>query len=389
MDKTSRRLTILGSTGSIGAQTLQVAESLAGSVEIAYLTANKSIELLEEQALKFRPAGVVITDENAFWEFKRLSKFKGEILFGDEGLHLAASSDRNDLVLSALVGFSGVIPTLSAINAGTNVALANKETLVSAGKIVTEAAVRNNVKIIAVDSEHSAILQCLVGEQKEEIEKIILTASGGPFRETPYEQFQFLTVEEALAHPNWSMGNKISIDSATMMNKGLEIIEAHWLFGVPVEKIDVVVHPQSIVHSAVQFVDGSIKAQLGAPDMRLPISYALNYPQRLKFDFPRIDLSEIGSLTFFKPDFKRFRCLTLAYRTINLGGAAPAALNAANETAVSAFLSRSISFNAIPDCIEFVLENIEIVSEPNLEQTIATDKTARQIADEYISRLVG
>lgn len=379
-----KTITILGSTGSVGAQSLQVVDAISGTTKIAYLTANTRIDILEIQAKKYNPVGVVITDEKSFLEFKRTTSFKGEILFGEEGLHQAASYQGNDLVLSALVGFSGVIPTLQAIKAGKNVALANKEVLVSAGKVITEAARRNNVEIIAVDSEHSAVLQCLVGEQKDEVEKIILTASGGPFRETPEEHFQYLTVEEALLHPNWTMGSKITIDSATMMNKGFEVIEAHWLFGEPVEKVEVLVHPQSIIHSAVQFVDGSVKAQLGAPDMRLPISYALNFPRRLKYDFPRIDLAEIGTLTFHKPDLQRFRCLALAYHAIKAGGAAPAVLNAANETAVAAFLQKRISFTGIPDSIAFCLDKITLPNEPDIDEIIDADLNARALTTEFI-----
>jgi 1-deoxy-D-xylulose-5-phosphate reductoisomerase len=302
-------LTILGSTGSIGVQTLQVIDSIKGGFEINYLTTYSRIDILTEQIEKYHPRGVVIGDETLYLNFKKESNFNGTILCGEEGLCEAASDSRNDLTVSALVGFSGVIPTLSAIRAGINIALANKETLVSAGSIITDEARKYNVQIFAIDSEHSAVLQCLVGENNEEIEKIILTASGGPFLNTPIEDFKNITVNQALAHPNWSMGNKITIDSATMINKGFEIIEAYWLFDIEINKIEVVIHPQSIIHSMVQFVDGSIKAQMGHPDMRIPISYALTYPMRMKNNFQRLDFNKFNSLTFSEPDLNRFPCL--------------------------------------------------------------------------------
>lgn len=387
MQNKSRKITILGSTGSIGVQTLNVLDSLNGNFELEYLTINTRIDLLEQQLQRYTPKGVVIVDEKAYKQFKNSTNFKGEILCGESGVEEAAASPDNDILLSALVGFSGVIPTLAAIKQGTTVALANKETLVSAGEVITSSAKENNVQILAVDSEHSAVLQSLAGESHESIEKIILTASGGPFRNTPQCEFSKLTVKQALDHPNWSMGNKITIDSATMMNKGFEVIEAFWLFGTPIEKIEVLIHPQSIVHSLVQFVDGSVKAQLGLPDMRIPISYALTYPNRMAYDFPRMDLSQIGCLHFIKPDFDKFPCLGLAYQAVELGGTAPAAVNAANEIAVSAFLNEKIKFTDIAESISYTLKNISIKQKPNIDDIIDCDKESRKITENFIQKL--
>ena len=385
MKPDNRILTILGSTGSIGIQTLQVLESSIEKFSLGFITANSKIDILEQQAIKFNPVGVAISDEKFYSEFKNKTSFKGKILCGKEGVLEAASYNENDIVLSALVGFSGVQPTLAAINTSKTVALANKETLVSAGSIITSAAKEKNVAIIAVDSEHSAILQCLVGESIDTVEKIILTASGGPFWTTPEEEFESLSVEQALEHPNWSMGNKITIDSATMINKGFEVIEAHWLFGLPIKKIEVLIHPQSIVHSMVQFVDGSVKAQLGIPDMRIPISYALNYPKRLSYDFPRLELSEIGILTFEVPDYFRFPCLKLAYDAFEKGGTATAVLNAANEVAVNTFLDNKISLPEIAKMIEKSLNKIKIIAQPTLDEIIETDKETRLYVESLIN----
>ncbi len=386
LNKDQRIITILGSTGSIGMQAIDVISAEGCGMQAGWLTGNKNIELLEQQAKSLNPKGIAIADEASYFKFRKQSGFSGEVLCGEEGLIAAASDPENDLVLSSLVGFAGVLPTLAAINQGTEIALANKETLVSAGGIITEAARKNKVRLLAVDSEHSAVLQCLAGERPGDIEKIILTASGGPFRETPREMFSGLTVKQALDHPNWSMGAKITIDSATMMNKGFEIIEAYWLFNVEIEKIDVLIHPQSIIHSMVQFVDGSIKAQLGLPDMRLPISYALSYPVRNYHDFPRLDLAEIGSLSFYKPDFDKFTCLQLAYEAVEFGGSAPAVLNAANEVAVYAFLDEAIDFNYIPYCIETALNDINISRSPSLEDIISVDRLTRQYVKQLISK---
>lgn len=379
-----KKITILGSTGSIGVQSLDVISKTEG-LQINILTTNTRIDILEMQLDKITPKAVVITDENSYKNFKQITKYKGEVLFGEEGLLLAASDKENDLVISALVGFAGVSPTASALKNGINVALANKETLVSAGEYICSIAKKYGSDLIAIDSEHSAILQCLTGEKIAEVEKLILTASGGPFRSWDKKDFDNITLKDALNHPNWSMGSKITIDSATMMNKGLEVIEAKWLFDLAPEKIDILIHPQSIIHSLVQFYDGSVKAQLGLPDMRIPISYALNYPRHLKYDFPRLDLSEIGSLTFEKPDFEKFECLKLAYQTLKSGGTATTIMNAANEIAVKSFLNEQIGFNDIPKAIEYTLNKLETIQKPSLDQIVEADNLARKTTNHYIS----
>ncbi len=384
MHENTTTITILGSTGSIGKQTLEVIDQHREHFRIRYLTTNTNIGLLSEQVKIYDPYGVVISDETAYNNFKSETDFKGEILTGNEGLKIAAADTENDLVISALVGFAGVIPTLEAIRQGTDVALANKETLVSAGSIIMSEAKKHNVSIRAIDSEHSAILQCLVGESIEEVSRIILTASGGPFRTLPLEDFENITVEDALAHPNWSMGNKITIDSATMMNKGFELIEAYWLFGLNFEQIEIVIHPQSIIHSMVEFVDGSMKAQLGMPDMRIPISYALNLPERKKYNFKRLDFKDTISLTFEQPDFERYPCLRLAYNSLEKFGTAPTILNAANEIAVEAFLDKKIKFNDIAKFIEKTLNKIDIIDYPTIEDILRTDKEARA----YVKSLI-
>lgn len=381
-----RTLTILGSTGSIGTQTLDVVGSLPDNFRLAYLTTNKSIALLEEQVQKYKPAGVAICNEEAYQEFRRTTSFKGRILCGMDGVCEAAAAAENDVVMSALVGFSGVQPTLEAVRQGTTIALANKETLVSAGPVIMAEAGARNVPIIAVDSEHSAILQCLVGERYEDIEQLILTASGGPFRDTPAEQFANITVQQALRHPNWVMGSKITIDSATLMNKGFEVIEARWLFDIPIEKIDVVVHPQSIIHSMVRFVDGSVKAQLGLHDMRLPILYALSGPNRTVSQFERMDITKVGALTFFPPDTSRFRCLHLAFEAMKQGGSATAVLNAANEIAVARFLGEQLPFAHIPLAIEAALDKIPHVAHPSISDIVAVDHAAREFVSLYIAK---
>jgi 1-deoxy-D-xylulose-5-phosphate reductoisomerase len=373
----SKTISILGSTGSIGCQTLQVIDLVRDEWEINFLTVNSKIDELEQQISRYNPRGVAISDERFYREFKSATSFKGEILCGEEGVCAAAGDSRNTIVMSSLVGFSGVMPTLAAIESGAIIALANKETLVSAGEIITAAARQKNVPILAVDSEHSAILQCLAGESWNEIEKIILTASGGPFRQLPVEEFGAITLAQALRHPNWSMGNKITIDSATLMNKGFEVIEARWLFDLPSEKIDVVVHPQSIIHSLVQFTDGSVKAQLGTPDMRVPIAYALNFPHHISMNFPRLDLLAIGNLTFFPPDLQKFPCLQLAFDALKAGGTATAILNAANEVAVQAFLSEKINFTDIPILIGSALDKIQNVVHPSLEEISTADVETR------------
>lgn len=375
---------ILGSTGSIGVQTLEVIAHHPEQFRIKYLTTNKRTDILAKQIDKYKPYAVVITDRNMFEEFKTTTSFKGKILYGTEGLIEVTGDSSNDLVISALVGFAGVIPTLNAIRQGTDVALANKETLVSAGAVIMSTAKKYNVKIRAIDSEHSAILQCLVGESIDEVSKIILTASGGPFRSLPLEEFEDITVEQALAHPNWSMGNKITIDSATMMNKGFELIEAYWLFGLDFEQIEIVIHPQSIIHSLVEFIDGSVKAQLGMPDMRIPISYALNLPERKKYNFKKLNFKDVKTLTFEQADFKRYPCLRLAYDSLEKFGTAPTILNAANEVAVNAFLDKKIKFNRIANVIDEALNSLVIIEEPNIDEIIEIDKETRNFVKSII-----
>ena len=379
-----RTLTILGSTGSIGTQTLDIVRQFKDDFSINVLTANTRIKELEDQIKEFNPKAVAISNEDAWREFKSNTSFKGEILCGEEGVIAAASHPDNDIVMQALVGFSGVAPTLAAIEQGATIALANKETLVSAGSIVMKSAKEKQVPILAVDSEHSAILQCMAGEERSMIDKIILTASGGPFREFEKDAFSSITREQALKHPNWVMGQKITIDSATLMNKGFEVIEARWLFDLTPEQIEVVIHPQSIIHSLVQFGDASIKAQLGTPDMRVPIIYALFHPERRHADLPKLDLLTAGNLSFFKPDTERFPCLQLAYDAMKTGGTAPAILNAANEIAVQYFLENKASFLQIPQIIEKVLGQMPIIDNPDIHQIDEADREARNLAKKYL-----
>ncbi len=379
-----RTLTILGSTGSIGTQTLDIVRQFKDDFSINVLTANTRIKELEEQIREFNPKAVAISNEDAWREFKSTTSFKGEILCGEEGIIAAASHPDNDIVMQALVGFSGVAPTLAAIEQGATIALANKETLVSAGSIVMKSAKEKQVPILAVDSEHSAILQCMAGEERSMIDKIILTASGGPFREFEKDAFPLITREQALKHPNWVMGQKITIDSATLMNKGFEVIEARWLFDLMPEQIEVVIHPQSIIHSLVQFGDASIKAQLGTPDMRVPIIYALFYPERRHADLPKLDLLTAGNLSFFKPDTERFPCLQLAFDAMKTGGTAPAILNAANEIVVQYFLENKASFLQIPQIIEKVLGQMPIIDNPDIHQIDEADREARNLAKKFL-----
>jgi len=379
-----RTLTILGSTGSIGTQTLDIVRQFKDDFSINVLTANTRIKELEDQIREFNPKAVAISNEDAWKEFKNTTSFKGEILCGEEGVIAAASHPDNDIVMQALVGFSGVAPTLAAIQQGATIALANKETLVSAGSIVMKSAKEKQVPILAVDSEHSAILQCMAGEERSMIDKIILTASGGPFREFEKDAFSSITREQALKHPNWVMGQKITIDSATLMNKGFEVIEARWLFDLSPEQIEVVIHPQSIIHSLVQFGDASIKAQLGTPDMRVPIIYALFHPERRHADLPKLDLLTAGNLSFFKPDTERFPCLQLAYDAMKTGGTAPAILNAANEIAVQYFLENKASFLQIPQIIEKVLGQMPIIDNPDIHQIDEADNEARNLAKKFL-----
>lgn len=381
-----RNIAILGSTGSIGTQALDVIEANAEHFEVEVLTANGNAELLIEQAKKFKPNAVVITDESKYKQVKdALFEDDVKVFAGADSLSQVVEMEPIDMVLTALVGYAGLKPTLAAIKSGKQIALANKETLVVAGELVTELAKQNSVNIYPVDSEHSAIFQCLAGEWHNPIEKIILTASGGPFRGWNAESLQAVTRAQALKHPNWTMGAKITIDSATLMNKGLEVIEARWLFGVKADKIEVIVHPQSIIHSIVQFQDGSMKAQMGLPDMKLPIQYALGYPQRLKSDFPRFNFMDYPALTFEKADTKTFRNLALAYEALEKCGNAPCALNAANEVVVDAFLKDKIGFMQMPDIIEKSIAKLQFVKTPGYEDFVHTDREARIYASELIN----
>jgi 1-deoxy-D-xylulose-5-phosphate reductoisomerase len=382
-----KRLAILGSTGSIGTQTLEIVSRYPDMFTVTVLTAGSNADLLMKQAKLFRPETVVIGSKASYKKLSDgLAGLGIEVLAGQEAFEAVAASTNVDTVVAAIVGFAGLRPTAAAVAAGKEVALANKETLVVAGEMITSTAARTGCRLLPVDSEHSAIMQCINGEPYESIEKIILTASGGPFRNTPADKLEKVTPDEALRHPNWSMGNKITIDSATLMNKGLEVIEARWLFGVPAEKIDVLIHPQSIIHSLVQFTDGSLKAQLGVPDMRLPIIYALTYPDRVTTDLPRPSLAELGSLTFEKPDLLRFRNLSLAREALKAGGNMPCALNAANEVAVEAFLKDKLGFTAIAGTVEYVLEKIIYNNEASLGVYEETDSRSRELAAEFISK---
>jgi 1-deoxy-D-xylulose-5-phosphate reductoisomerase len=381
-----RNIAILGSTGSIGTQALDVIEANPEQFQVEVLTANGNADLLIEQAKKFKPNAVVISDESKYKQVKdALFADDVKVFAGTDSLSQVVEMEPIDMVLTALVGYAGLKPTLAAIKAGKQIALANKETLVVAGELVTALAKENSVNIYPVDSEHSAIFQCLAGEWHNPIEKIILTASGGPFRGWNAESLQAVTRAQALKHPNWTMGAKITIDSATLMNKGLEVIEARWLFGVKADKIEVIVHPQSIIHSIVQFQDGSMKAQMGLPDMKLPIQYALGYPQRLKSDFPRFNFMDYPALTFEKADTKTFRNLALAYEALEKCGNAPCALNAANEVVVDAFLKDKIGFMQMPDIIEKSIAKLQFVKTPGYEDFVHTDREARIYASELIN----
>ncbi len=382
-----KRLAILGSTGSIGYNSLNVVSRFPERFEVVGLSAGLNIKLLKEQILRFRPRLVsVIRKDLAETLRSELSSFPVEIVHGVEGLIQVATHPEVDQVVSAIVGGVGLIPTLSAIKAGKAVALANKESLVMAGKIVMEAAQQHHARILPVDSEHCAIFQALLGHQKEDVRRLILTASGGPFFRLPLTRLQEVTVKEALNHPNWEMGKKVTIDSASLMNKGLEVIEAHWLFKVPVEKIMVQIHPESVVHSMVEYIDGSIVAQMGIADMRIPISYALSFPERLQLNLPPLDLPERGALTFFLPDLERFPCLKLAYKSIEIGETMPAVLNGANEVAVNAFLEGLIKFTEIPLLIQRVMEEHEVKSVHTVEDILRADHWAREKSKDILGR---
>jgi 1-deoxy-D-xylulose-5-phosphate reductoisomerase len=376
---------ILGSTGSIGTQALEVLEEQPDQFRLEVITAHKNAKLLIEQAIRFKPNAVVIGDESLYQQVSNvLWDHDIKTYTGPDSLSQVVEMNEIDIVLTALVGYAGLKPTLAAIRAGKNIALANKETLVVAGELVTGLAREKGVNIYPVDSEHSAIFQCLTGEFQNSIEKIYLTASGGPFRGKDADFLKTITKEQALKHPNWEMGAKITIDSATLMNKGLEVIEAKWLFGLKPEQIDVIVHPQSIVHSAVQFEDGSMKAQMGLPDMKLPIQYALGYPKRLKSNFPRFNFMDYPQLTFEKPDIETFSNLRLAYEALNQGGNAACVINASNEVTVAAFLQDRIKFTDIAHINETCLSKASFVKKPTYEDYVFTDTEARRIANEMI-----
>lgn len=376
-----KQIAILGSTGSIGSQALQVVAEHPDLYEVYALTANNSVEQLIQQARQFMPEAVVIANENKYEELKQaLAGLPIKVYAGVEALCQVVESGPIDIILSAMVGYAGLKPTINAIKARKQIALANKETLVVAGELINSLANTYKAPILPVDSEHSAIFQCLAGEFDNPIEKIILTASGGPFRTCSLEQLSLVKKEQALKHPNWEMGAKITIDSASMMNKGFEVIEAKWLFGVRPDQIEVVVHPQSVIHSMVQFEDGSVKAQLGMPDMRLPIQYAFSYPYRIKSSFERIDFTKCTNLTFEQPDTKRFRNLALAYEAMNKGGNMPCIVNAANEVVVAAFLRDEIGFLQMSDVIEQTMCKVSYINQPDYDDYVATDAEARRIA---------
>jgi len=363
-----KRISILGSTGSIGVNSLEVISHLKNKLEVIYLTAHRNADLLVQQALKFKPKAICISDESKYNDVKRqLNNTSIKIYQGREGLLEIASRDDVDIMLNGLVGASGMEPTLKAINASVDVALSNKESLVMAGEIIRKALNKSKSKLFPVDSEHSAIWQCLRGEKLDDVRNIILTGSGGPFREREVSTFYDIKVEDALKHPNWSMGRKISIDSATMMNKGFEVIEAYWLFNFKLENIKIVVHPQSIIHSMIELKDGAIKAQMGVPDMKVPIQYALTYPRHIASPWKRLNFFDCGDLTFQKPDFKRFPCIDLAFRSLKKKGTAGAALNLANDYSVDRFLKNEIKFPEIPKINESCLENHNWIKNPTLE----------------------
>lgn len=381
-----KRIAILGSTGSIGTQTLDVVREHADEYEAYALTAGHNAELLIAQAREFHPEVVVIADESRYETVREaLADLPIKVWAGAEAIGDAASLPDVDVVVTAMVGFAGLRPTVAAIEAGKTIALANKETLVVAGELITELAVKHRAPILPVDSEHSAIFQCLVGEDGNAIDKILLTASGGPFRTTPIEELANVTAARALKHPNWEMGAKITIDSATMMNKGFEMIEAKWLFGVEPECIEVLVHPESIVHSAVQLADGGVKAQLGVPDMRLPIQYALSFPRRLSLSGERLDLAALGRLTFERPDFDKFDCLRIAYEAVAAGGNLPCVVNAANEVANAAFRRDAISFLDIPRLIRRAMADATRCQRASLSDYLASDAEVRRLVAGYLN----
>jgi len=383
-----RKVAILGSTGSIGTQALEVIDEQSGLFEVEILTANINADLLIQQAKKYKPNSVVIVDDSQYKKVKGALWDDGiSVYVGVEALEQVVEFKEVDIVLTALVGYAGLKPTIAAINAGKTIALANKETLVVAGELITKLAKEKGVHIYPVDSEHSAIFQCLAGEHTNPIEKIVLTASGGPFKGKTIDDLAKVTKAQALKHPNWDMGAKITIDSASLMNKGLEVIEAKWLFDLSAEQIDVIVHPQSIIHSLVQFEDGSMKAQMGLPDMKLPIQYAMGYPQRLKNNFTRFNFLDYPELTFEAPDTKTFRNLALAFEAMNTGGNAPCILNASNEVVVDAFLNDKIGFLQMSDVIEECMQSVNIIKTPKLVDYVNSNEEARLITKQIIDKL--
>lgn len=380
-----KRIAILGSTGSIGTQALDVIRENRDYFEVDVLTARNNSDLLIKQAIEFNPNAVVIANER---EYKKvsdaISHLQIKVFAGNKSIEQIVESDTIDIVLTAMVGFSGLLPTVNAIKSNKNIALANKETLVVAGDIISNLIKKHNVNIFPVDSEHSAIFQSLAGEFHNKIEKIYLTASGGPFRTKSIEDLKEVTKEQALKHPNWDMGSKVTIDSATMMNKGLEAIEAKWLFDLKPEQIDIIIHPQSIIHSIVQFTDGSMKAQMGLPDMKLPIQYALTYPDRIKSNFKRFNFLDYPKLSFEKPDTSKFRSIQIAYDVMKMGGNTACIMNAANEIAVTGFLKDQIKFTEIPEIVEKTINKVNFVARPTLDDYIKTDEEARIISGQYI-----
>ena len=379
----AKNIAVLGSTGSIGVQTLDVVRNLG--IRVSALTAYSNIDLLEQQAREFRPRLVSAGDGVLAAELKnRLNGLGIEVLSGPDGIRAAAGIDGVDTVVVAIVGIAGLLPTIEAIRKGRKVALANKETLVTAGRIVMSEAERHGVTVFPIDSEHSAIYQCLAGSRRQDAERLLLTASGGPFRGKKYHELADVTAAQALAHPNWNMGNKITIDSATLMNKGLEVIEARWLFGFTPDRIRVLVHPQSIIHSMVEYRDGSVIAQLGKPDMRIPIQLALTWPERCSNDFPKLDPIKCGPLTFEEPDTETFRCLRLAYDALEAGGTMPAVMNGANEAAVKLFLEGRIGFCDIPKLIEKAMLAHEVNTSPELDDIIEVDRWAKRLVGEVV-----
>lgn len=380
-----KNIAILGSTGSIGTQTLDVISEYPDRLYPSLLTANRNVDLLIEQALKFKPRRVVIAQSDCCTKLRdALVGEPIEVMCGQQAIADAAAADDVDIVVTAMVGYSGLAPTISAIKAGKTIALANKETLVVAGELITRLVKQYGSRLVPVDSEHSAIFQCLVGEDPESVDKLILTASGGPFRTRPKEELYGVTRVDALNHPNWSMGAKVTIDSASMMNKGFEMIEARWLFGIPSERIEIVVHPQSIVHSMVAYSDGSVKAQLGLPDMRLPIRYALNYPERLPSACRKMSVADYANLTFEAPDREKFPLLDMAFDAIHRGGNVPCALNAANEIAVAAFLADRIGFMQMPEVVAEAVARNRFIASPTYDDYVATNAEIRKIAEELI-----